>query len=269
MSALTLTQRAPTPQRLDLSGLIPERLAGLAPAEIARLPIHVGNRPQPMGELFAIDGSPGMTLTIVPAADNLDGLGSGMRDGELRVEGDAGRQAAAGLAGGSVLIEGSAGDEAGSGMSGGRLTIGGNAGMRLGGPTTGATRGMSGGAILVRGSAGARAGERLRRGTIVVAGDCGDDAGANMIAGTLAIMGTAGRMTGSGMRRGTILLSRPPASLPVTFADNGLQDLAFLALLLREIATMTDIGPWASPRPAHRLLGDIADGGMGEILLPG
>jgi formylmethanofuran dehydrogenase subunit C len=268
MSTLTLTQHAPTSQRLDLSGLIPERLAGLGAAQIARLPIHVGNRPVPLGELFAIDGSPGTSLVVVPAAGNLDGLGSGMRDGELRVEGDAGRRAAAGLAGGSVVITGGVGDEAGSGMSGGRLTIAGNAGVRLGGPTTGATQGMSGGTILVRGSAGARAGERLRRGTIVIAGDCGNDAGVNMIAGTLAIIGTAGRMTGSGMRRGTILLSGPPASLPVTFADNGVQDLTFMAVLLREIATMTDIGPWGAPRPARRLLGDIADGGMGEILLP-
>lgn len=269
MSTLTLIQRSPTPQRLDLSGLIPERLAGLGPAQIARLPIHVGNRPEPLGELFAIDGSPGMGLTVVPAADNLDGLGSGMRDGELRVEGNAGRHAAAGLAGGSIVITGDAGDEAGSGMSGGRLRIVGNAGERLGGPTTGATQGMSGGAILVQGSAGARVGERLRRGTIVIAGDCGNDAGVNMIAGTLAIIGTAGRMTGSGMRRGTILLSRAAASVPATFADSGVQDLTFTVLLLREIATMTDIGPWAAPRPAHRLLGDIADGGMGEILMPG
>lgn len=268
MSTLILTQRSPTPQRLDLSGLIPERLAGLGLAQIARLPIHVGNRAEPLGELFVIDGSPGMSLTVVPAADNLDGLGSGMRDGELRVEGNAGRRAATSLTGGSVVITGDADDEAGSGMSGGRLTIAGDAGMRLGGPTTGATQGMSGGMILVRGSAGARAGERLRRGTIVIAGDCGNDAGVNMIAGTLAIIGTAGRMTGSGMRRGTILLTHAPASVPATFADNGLQDLTFTELLLREIAAMTDIGPWAVPRPAHRLLGDIADGGMGEILLP-
>ena len=269
MSALTLTQRAPTPQRLDLSGLTPERLAGLGTAEIARLPIHVGNRPVPLGELFVLDGRPGMTLTIVPAADNLDGLGSAMRDGELRVEGNAGDRAATGLAGGRVVIAGNAGDAAGSGMQGGRLSIAGDTGMRLGGPSVGATQGMSGGVILVQGNAGARAGERLRRGTMVIAGDCGDDAGANMIAGTLAIIGSAGSMVGSGMRRGTIVLTRPPASLPVTFADNGVQDLTFMTLLLREIATLTDSGPWALGRPARRLLGDIADGGMGEILLPG
>jgi formylmethanofuran dehydrogenase subunit C len=268
VSTLTLTQRAPTDQRLDLSGLTPERLAGLDSAQIARLEIHVGNRPVPVGELFRIDGRVGPTLSIVPAADNLDGLGTGMRQGELHVDGNAGRRAAAGLAGGSVFIAGAAGDEAGSGMSGGRLTIGGDAGVRLGGPTAGSTQGMSGGVILVHGSAGARAGERLRRGTIVVAGDGGNDAGVNMIAGTLAILGTAGRMTGSGMRRGTILLCRAPDSVPVTFVDNGVHHLSVMALLLGEVATMADIGPWAEPRPAHRLLGDIAEGGMGEILLP-
>jgi formylmethanofuran dehydrogenase subunit C len=155
-------------------------------------------------------------------------------------------------------------------MSNGRLIIGGNAGERLGGPQIGETRGMSGGLIHVLGNAGARAGERLRRGLILIGGDAGDYCAANIIAGTLAVLGQAGKMTGTGMRRGTLLLTRAPISLPSTFNDNGTHRLDFLALLLGQLAELADLpAPFAiRSSPVHRFVGDLSEGGLGEILLP-
>ena len=251
MSNLTLTQTAVTAQRLDMSAFTPQGLEGRSAIEIARIRIHVGNRSEEAGELFNIRGTSGERLSIVPAAGNLDNLGAGMQRGELRIEGDAGRGAARRLAGGSVSIAGTSGDEAGAGMSNGRLIIGGDAGERLGGPQIGETRGMSGGLIQVLGNAG----------------DC---CAANMIAGTLAVLGQAGKMTGTGMRRGTLLLARPPISLPSTFNDNGTHHLGFLPLLLAKLAELTDLPtPFATQSTlVHRFVGDLGEGGLGEILLP-
>jgi formylmethanofuran dehydrogenase subunit C len=270
MSALRLTQRAPTAQRLDMSKFTPTQLSGMPLAEIARLPIHVGNRPEPAGELFEITGSPGERMDLVPCACNLDNVGAAMAEGEVHVQGDVGYWAGRGMSGGVLTVEGNAGDEAGSAISGGRLQILGNAGERIGGPPPGATRGMSGGLIHVCGNAGDRAGERMRRGTILIEGDCGAYCGLNIITGTIAVLGGIGEMAASGMRRGTLLLGQAPEALPSTFVDNGIQRLSFLSLLIAELNRFAALDRWseiACP-PVHRLLGDLAESGMGEILWP-
>ena len=270
MKQLTLTQRQATAQRLDMRAFLPEHLAQLSLAEIAELPLQVGNQITPAGELFELSGKPCEDLRLVPAADNLDFIGAGMRQGELTVVGNAGDAVGEGMRGGLLCVAGNTGDEAGTGLSGGELRITGNTGERLGGPSIGATQGMSGGQIHVQGNAGDRVGERMRRGLILIQGDAGCWCGVNMIAGTIVVQGRIGRMAGSGMRRGTLLLSAPPAALPSTFNDNGVHDLSFLRLLFVHLTTLTDLGPWAAAdnAGAHRYLGDLADAGMGEILWP-
>ena len=270
MTQLTLTQREATAQRLDLRVFLPERLARLSLAQIAELPLQVGNQTRPAGELFELSGEPCERLRLVSKADNLDFIGAGMRSGELTVAGNAGDATGQGMRGGLLCVEGDTGDEAGTGLTGGELHISGNTGERLGGPSTGATQGMSGGQIQVQGHAGDRVGERMRRGLILIQGDAGGWCGVNMIAGTIVVLGSTGTMAGSGMRRGTLLLSRRPDALPSTFNDNGLHDLSFLRLLCTQLGTLADLGPWTtSPPPgAHRYLGDLADDGLGEILWP-
>ena len=270
MKQLILTQRQATAQRLDMRAFLPEHLAQLSLAEIAELPLQVGNQTTPAGELFELSGTPCEDLRLVPAADNLDFIGAGMRQGELTVVGNAGDAIGQGMRGGLLRVEGNTGDEAGTGLSGGELRITGNTGERLGGPSLGATQGMSGGQIQVQGSAGDRVGERMRRGLILIQGDVGSWCGVNMIAGTIVVQGRIGAMAGSGMRRGTLLLSGPPADLPSTFNDNGIHELSFLHLLFAHLNTLNDLAPWAAAdnRSVHRYLGDLADAGMGEILWP-
>ncbi len=267
MSDLVLTQLAATRQRLDMTPFTPERLADMAPQDIARIPLAVGNRKVEAGELFRMEGRPGETLTIVPARANLDHLGAGMSRGRLVVEGDAGELAGAGLAGGHVQVRGSAGGRAGAGMVAGGLDIAGHCGDCLGGPLTGNTRGMAGGTIRVRGNAGHRAGERLRRGLVIIDGDAGDYLGANLIAGTITVAGRAGAWCGSGMRRGTLLLARQPASMPSTFNANGAWPPGFLALYRPLLGD-----PWhgvleGRDDSLQRHLGDLAEGGQGELLI--
>lgn len=109
----------------------------------------------------------------------------------------------------------------------------------------------------------------MRRGTVLVLGSAGEFAGSRMQAGTIIILGRTGRYPGHGMRRGTIVLAKQPAQFPLTFASCGNLKMEFLRLLFKqlagrdsEFAFFRQFGP-----EAHRLAGDRASGGQGEILV--
>jgi formylmethanofuran dehydrogenase subunit C len=128
---------------------------------------------------------------------------------------------------------------------------------------------MQGGTILIKGSAGDRTGDRQRRGFILIEGDCGDYCAARMIAGTIAVAGRTGINPGTGMRRGTLLLQQMPAALsPAIFNDNGLHELSFVSLLLDSFKTLDSrFAQLQGSNRVQRFLGDLACGGMGEILI--
>lgn len=269
--SLTLTLRAEPPQRVDMTPLVPARLAGLTPDAVGALPLVCGTRRVRVGDLFEVAPADAPGLTVAgPGGGRLDRVGAGMAEGAITVAGDAGAYLGLAMAGGTLRVSGGAGTGAAMGMTGGEIEIGGDAGERLGGSLPGAMTGMAGGTVIVRGDAGARAGDRMRRGTILVEGSLGDYPGSRMIAGTLVGLGPrVGDWPGFGMRRGTLLLTAAPERLLPTFADAGAHDLGFLRLLLRAHAGR-------SPRLAalgldavrvRRLVGDLVSAGQGEILL--
>ena len=90
MSGLTLTLRQPPPGRVDLSPLLPERLAGLSPAAIGAIALACGNRPLGAGELFDVAAGDAGDLVIAGGSDRLDHVGSGMTGGRITVEGAVG-----------------------------------------------------------------------------------------------------------------------------------------------------------------------------------
>lgn len=271
MSGLTLTLRSRPPQRVDCSPLVPERLAGLSVAEVERTEVLCGTRRVAVGDLFSVAAASGEDLVIASGdgGDRLDRIGHAMASGRIVVEGEAGAQLGLGLAGGEVAVSGGAGLGAATGMRRGLVTIGGDAGDALGGALPGAMTGMSGGTAVVRGSAGARAGDRMRRGAIVVEGDLGDYPCSRMIAGTLVALGASiGLSPGFGMRRGTLLLASRPAAVLPTFADAGAHDLLVLRLLVGALADRSPaLAALGALTRARRLVGDLAAGGQGEILL--
>jgi formylmethanofuran dehydrogenase subunit C len=153
-------------------------------------------------------------------------------------------------------------------MRKGYLQIDGDAGDFTGSAMAGERVGMQGGTILIKGSAGERTGDRQRRGFILIDGDCGAYCAARMIAGTIAVAGRTGINPGAGMRRGTLLLQQMPTSMPATFNDNGRHDLSFVALLLDSFKTLdSSFAQLQGSPPVQRLVGDLACGGMGEILI--
>ncbi|PWC38028.1 hypothetical protein TSO352_10395 [Azospirillum sp. TSO35-2] len=245
---MTLTFRGDAGLAVDLSAVLPDRLAGLPAESVMRLALPCGGGEAPLGDLFDIQGG-----------DAADGL-------LIRPGGALLHRVGAGMASGRILVEGDVGGHAGAGMSGGELRITGSAGPSLGGALPGLPQGMRGGLIVVAGDAGDRTGERMRRGIVAVDGRVGAYAAAFMIAGTVAAGGGCGPCPGFGMRRGTLLLGRRPDARPDGFVDGGQRDWLFLHLLRR---ALEGTGSWfggATSTRAHRFIGDLAEGGRGEIL---
>ncbi|MBK1836801.1 formylmethanofuran dehydrogenase subunit C [Azospirillum sp. YIM B02556] len=248
MSGMTLTFRGKAGTMVDMSAILPERLAGRTVETVAGLPLPCGGGQSTVGDMFDLSaGDAAEGLLIRPIGAVLQRVGAGMTSGRILVDGDVG-------------------GHAGAGMGGGQLRIEGDAGEALGGALPGLPLGMRGGLISVGGSAGDRVAERMRRGIIVVDGAVGAFAAGFMVAGTLAAGRGCGPHPGFGMRRGTLLLGRPQDTAPDNFADGGTRDWLFLHLLRR---ALQGTGSWverAGTTRAHRFIGDVAEGGHGEIL---
>jgi len=265
MSALRFVLRAAPPTRLDLSPLIPERLAGLGSGAIER--IELGNRRHDIrvGDVFGVLAGDPDQVAIEGGSARFDFVGAGMRRGSLVLEGEAGHCAGRKLAGGRLEIRGDAGGWAASGLMAGHVEITGNAGQMLGGPLAGERVGMAGGILIVRGTAGERAGDRMRRGLLVIEGSAGDWVASRMLAGTIVVCGQAGALPGYLMRRGTLLLGQ--AVPPATFVPAGAAPAVFGRLLVGGLAAISDRAAQLARQDAERFLGDTATLGKGEILI--
>lgn len=257
---------------VEAEALRPDRLAGLAASEAARLPVVVGNAAAELGELFRVEGD-GSDATLVVEGDvgRVARIGQGMASGRLEVRGDAGRHLGAGMSGGEVEVSGSAGDWAGAAMRGGTLRIRGDAGDGLGAAYPGSRLGLREGLILVHGSAGRDAGLAMRRGLIAVAGGLGEGAGRGMVAGSLFAFGPVGRGAGSAMKRGTLaLFGAVECDLLPTFSRAGRDRPPFLAIYLRHLLDRGfPVPDRARAGSVIRYNGDLAAGGQGEMVLPG
>ncbi len=265
MRPLVLRLRTPPDERLDLSGLVPHRLAGRTAAEIGKIELQTGRHRIAVGDIFRLSGGDAERIRIEGATDRLDQIGQDMASGEIVVEGDVGNQAGRSMTGGRLRISGGAGQWTASGMRGGLIEITGSAGDRLGGPLAGETAGMRGGVVVVKGDVGERVGDRLRRGTIIVEGHAGAHAGSRMIAGTLILRRSAGPLPGYLMRRGTIVLGGGCAELSPTFADCGEHDLVAIRLMAAFVKDHSAAAASAFRPPLRRFAGDMAVLGKGEI----
>ncbi len=222
MTAVRLRFNRPTTLPVDARDLAPAALAGRTAEELAAMPILVGNRRVPLGELADITSGESEHLILEGSFAGLDRLGHGMGGGKLEIYGDVGAYLGQGMSGGRIELFGSAGVYAAAKMRGGTIHITANAGDFLAGALPGDAAGMEDGTVLVGGDAGDRVGDRMRRGMIAVHGRVGDFAASRMIGGTILALGGCGADPGFAMRRGALLLGRAPANLLATFADNGI-----------------------------------------------
>jgi len=268
MSTLRLTLREAPAQRVDLSPLIPDRLAGKAAGDIAAMELPCGNRRLRVDDLFAVSGTFAREIEFADTSGKLDRIGAGMSHGRITVRGHAGAYVGAEMRGGIIEVHGSVGAYAACKMQGGLLHITRDAGDFLGAGLPGDRRGMRGGTVVVGRNAGARAGDRMRRGMVLIEGNAGDYCGSRMLAGTIAVAGGVGAFPGMAMRRGTLLLEHPP-ELSATFQDCGENAHAFLTLLARSWRGLPGrFGALPEGRVrARRYMGDLANDGRGEILV--
>jgi len=266
MSALKLKLRSAPPVRLDLSRLVPGRLAGLSSAEIEKLAVSGGPQGLTVGDCFEVSGAPGEDLIFEGGSDRFDYVGAEHAGGKIIVEGDVGAYAGRRMKAGHLEINGDAGVCLASNLRGGIVSVRGSAGEHIGLPRPGEKDGMAGGAVIVHGDTGDYPGERMRRGTLIVKGRLGKLAGARMMGGT--IWAEQGLSAGAGiqMRRGTLIGPRIDEPL-ATFVDCGTHDLLILKIMaVHWRNTLGDVAPPAFS-PPRRLMGDMASLGKGEILL--
>jgi formylmethanofuran dehydrogenase subunit C len=265
---LVLALRQRPDQRLDLTALVPNRLAGKSVAEIERIDLATSRHRVDLGEVFRVRAGSPEQIRLEGACDRLDLIGHGMTSGAIVVEGDVGAQAGRRMSGGRLTIRGDAGPWAASGMQAGHLEITGNVGDRLGGPLAGEVAGMRGGVVVVGGDAGERAGDRVRRGTIIIQGGAGPYAGSRMLAGTLIVRRATGAQPGYLMRRGTMVCGEPGTVLSPTFVDCGIHHLIAMRLLAAFIRSYNKQVASILDRPLRRFAGDMAALGKGEIFCP-
>jgi formylmethanofuran dehydrogenase subunit C len=269
MSALSLTLKQKPASGVDLSPLTPDRLQGKKFNEIKELQLDAGKSPVRAGDLFEITGSDPQHLIFKRATDKLHHIGAGMTQGLIEISGTAGDYLGREMRGGAIKLRGSAGHWVGAGMREGEIQISGNTGDFLGAALPGQREGMRGGLIVVAGNAGDRVGDRQRKGVIVIKGDAGSYCGSQMLAGTIICLGKAGANPGTGMKRGTLVFAQNPAHLSPSFNTCGPLKMEFLRLLFKQMSfaspqltMLRQFGPLA-----ERLVGDMASGGKGEILI--
>jgi formylmethanofuran dehydrogenase subunit C len=265
VSALVFELKEAPDQRLDLSPLVPARLAGLSRKEIEALAIGTTRAGLTVGDAFKIKGKDAEQIQFLGTDARCDKIGAGMASGEIVVDGDVGASLGSQMKAGTIEVKGSAGVLAGASMAGGHIAISRNAGDQAAGVAMGETMGMKGGFLTIGGDAGDLLGERLRRGLVVVGGKAGDYAGGRMIAGTLVLRRGAGRYAGYGNRRGSLIFMEKPRNLLPTFSDCGVMEFDYLRLLenwLRDQGMRIRLGA-----RARRLMGDMAVLGKGEMLI--
>lgn len=271
MSQVRLTLKQAPALRVDMRGVTPLALAGLAPAQIERVTVTHGMQTLPLAEFFAVscDATPDASSELLFEGDlsRFDRIGWQLAGGRIAVAGAVGDYVGACMSGGEVHVRGHAGMLAACEMAGGTLSIDGDVGDHAASSLPGSMDGMRGGTLVVRGRAGDRFADRMRRGSALVFGDVGDFLASRLVAGTIAIGGRAGAHVGYGMRRGSVVFAGSAPDIAPTFVPALADAPVAWQLLARDLARHG--GPFAG-LPARRIvrqLGDLAADGRGELIL--
>ncbi|HEX9261374.1 MAG TPA: formylmethanofuran dehydrogenase subunit C, partial [Candidatus Bathyarchaeia archaeon] len=127
--------------------ITPEVFEGKTVAEISELPVYEGNKQRKLGDLFTVKEDPTGTSSIIINGDagEVRRIGTGMKRGEIVVNGNAGMHLGEKMSGGKITVNGDAAGWTGSDMKGGLIEIHGNATDYLASPYRGSTTGMRGG----------------------------------------------------------------------------------------------------------------------------
>ena len=189
--------------------ITPNVFQGRTVKEIAALPVWEGNKQKKLGDIFKVEQTPEETpsITINGNAAEVRRVGSGIKQGEIVVNGNIGMHLGEKMAGGKITVNGNAGQWAGSEMRDGLIEIHGNASDYLGSPYRGSDTGMRGGKIVVDGNVGSDSACYMKGGVIKIRGDSGPFLGFRMKDGAIHVEKNCASRAGANMSGGKIIVS--------------------------------------------------------------
>ncbi len=144
---------------------------------------------------ISVNGAP----VKVKNAGHINGLGAGLKHGEVIVESDVGDYVGVLNAGATIRVAQNVGKYAGDNMTAGVIVVQGNADY-------GAGQYCYGGTLVVHGNAGSFTATMNKGATIIVNGNVGDEVGTYMLKGDLVIVGNAGRNFANYLIRGSVYI---------------------------------------------------------------
>ncbi len=256
---------------LEVEGITPDATRGKSLAEIEQLTVFCGNQKAVLADFFSVSGDAAdARIQWEGDLSRVHWIGAGMQEGTMHINGPAGRHVGSRMRGGHLEVQGDVSDWVGGELLGGLIHVHGSAGHLAGAAYRGSARGMTGGTLLIQGNAGNEIGQTMRRGLIAVGGDVGDLAGTNMLAGSIFAFGDCGIRQGAGMRRGTIGMLGATSFTPLpTFRRACRCALEILRLIERSLQAHQFHCPFSlSELEIDLFIGDLLDGGRGELLLP-
>jgi formylmethanofuran dehydrogenase subunit C len=235
----------------------PDMFQGKSLDEVAALPVWEGNKQKKLGDLFKIEEDKAETpnITINGNVDEVRRIGSGMKNGEIVINGNAGMHLGEKMAGGKITVQGDAAGWAGSDMKKGLIEIMGNAGAYLASPYRGSSTGMRGGKIIVHGNVGSDVAVFMKGGAIKVHGDAGPFLGFRMCDGAVHIEKNAGTRIGACMTGGKIVVSGFLEEVLPTFTIDSVKP----KVKIEEGDSVTG--------PFYVFLGDLAENGRGKLFV--
>lgn len=228
-------------------------------AEIGGLEIWEGNKQKKLGDLFKIDEvktenqTADSIITILGDVSKLRRIGSGMKSGELIINGNVGMHLGEEMKGGKIAVRGNVEGWAGSMMRGGTIEIHGDAGDYLGAPYRGSCEGMHGGKIIVNGNVGNEAGAHMKKGIIKIYGSAGQFTGFRMRDGTIYVQNDCEGRAGACMNDGKIVIGGHLESVLPTFTIDSVR-----AKVKIEESDIIE-------GPLYVFLGDLAEHGNGKL----
>ncbi len=172
-------------------------------------------------DLKTLNGALKMSVNGAPVkvrnADHVNGLGAGLKHGEIIVEGGVGDYLGALNAGATIRVAQSAGKYTADNMTSGVIVIQGNADY-------GAGQYCYGGTLVIHGNAGDFTATMNKGASIIVTGNVGDEVGTYMLKGDLVIVGNAGKNFANYLIRGSVYIGGQWESIGNNAKDEAMTD---------------------------------------------
>ena len=255
MIVLTLLRKLQFPVMAEC--ITPASFKGKTVEEIAAFTIWEGNKQKKLGDIFKIEEDKAETpdITINGDAAEVRRVGSGMKEGEIIINGNIGMHLGEKMSGGKITVNGNAGQWAGGEMKGGVIEIHGNASDYLASPYRGSDAGMRGGKIIVHGNVGCDSGVFMKKGVIKIHGDAGPFLGFRMRDGAIHVEKKAATRVGASMTGGKIIVSGFLEEVMPTFTVDSIKP----KVKINDTETATG--------PFYVFLGDLAENGTGKLFV--